>query len=418
MSINCQRLIKFVPSIAIAATVLASTGCGAGHGRYTKEHQNAAAERLRVYKAGAEYEMATTSFLAGDLDKALKMVDEAIELAASIPKCHILRGRVLLEMSNLEGASNSFKVAEALQPDNVDSHYYQGIILERVAKKQDALDRYLRAAEIDPSNAQYAVAASEMMIDLGQIDKAEKYLQDNQQVLEHNAGVRQALGHIALMKDDPAKAAELFQQARMLAPDDLILLEDVVNVQLELGQFAQAEYNITKLLEEPDNEGREDLTRMHIRCLIEVDRPVEARELLLELTSKGPGSGEPSLWIELGNVAYTLRDMSRVRVASSRAIALAPHRPDGYMLRALWQHKQGKRDEALKSLEAALQRDRNTTDALILGGMILEEQGKFEAAQRAFAEVVNRDPGNEVASKLLRALDQHQAVATVDTDGD
>ena len=108
--------------------------------------------------------------------------------------------------------------------------------------------------------------------------------------------------------------------------------------------------------------------------------------------------------------------MARVRVASGRAMALAPHRPDGYMLRALWQYKQGKYENALKSLESALQRDKNATEALLLGGMILEEQGRFSAAQRAFDEVIAREPGNEIVARLIRSLEQHQAVVTVDTD--
>ena len=45
-----------------------------------------------------------------------------------------------------------------------------------------------------------------------------------------SAGVRQTLGHIAMMKNDVKRAAELFNEARLLAPDDNGILEDLNSI--------------------------------------------------------------------------------------------------------------------------------------------------------------------------------------------
>ena len=57
-----------------------------------------------------------------------------------------------------------------------------------------------------------------------------------------------------------------------------------------------------------------------------LDRPVEAREILIKLTSDQAGSKDVEAWIELGNVSYVLRDQNRLRMSSQRVLSMAPAR--------------------------------------------------------------------------------------------
>ncbi len=100
----------------------------------------------------------------------------------------------------------------------MDAQYYQGVIAERVDRKDEALTRYTKAAELDGTNPQYAVAAAEMMIDLGRVKDAERYLLERRAAFDNNAGVRQLLGHLALINGQADKAVELLNEARLLAP--------------------------------------------------------------------------------------------------------------------------------------------------------------------------------------------------------
>lgn len=368
---------RLVLGAAVAAALLGA-GCGS-HGKYTEQHISAAKEKMQAMKSATEWEMARQAFLAGDLEKAKKGVDRSIALNPNVAKSHVLRGRVMMEMGDLEQAANSLLTARTIDPSYVEGAYYLGICYERFTQKDKALEAYKQAAELDQAAPQYAIAAAEMMIDLDQVDEAQEYLETRRATFEHNAGVRQALGHIALIKGDKARAVMLFGEARLLAPDDQAILEDLARAQVEVGQFADAENNLAKLLSSPDYKARRDLLLTRARCLVQVERPMEAREILLGLTGDQSGSADIEAWIELGNVAYLLKDLQRVRLASTRAVAIAPTRAEGYLLRALYQRRTGDFAGARGNLDKAVQLGAGAEAAGLIA-VVEQELGARQAA--------------------------------------
>lgn len=397
----------------LGACVATTTGCNAfrGHGKYTQEHINNSRERLDQMKSATQYDMAFQTYRAGDLEKAQRLIDVTLAMSPTVVKAHVLRGRIMIERGLLEDALASLKRAEALDPTNVDASYYQAIAYERVLKREDALAYFMKAAELDPSNPQFVVAASEMMIDLGRTEEAEAYLTRQTERFEHNAGVRQTLGHLAMMRDDPTTAAVMFNEARLLAPDDSAILEDLTRAQLATGTYGEAEMNVARLLRDPENAGRRDLLHVQARCLTELNRMVEARDVLVQLTSGLEGAADTEAWVGLGNVAYVLKDLNRVRTSSARVIALAPDRPDGYMLKALWHRRMGDTDRALLEVERTLQRSPSYASALTLKGIMLADLGQYEEARIALGSALRADPTNSDVAVLLGSVEQAEMVS-------
>lgn len=351
---SCPALSRtLVLGALLAAGTLA--GCG-GHGKYTTEKISKAKENMNVMKSATEWEMARQSFLAGDLDKALKAVDRSIALNPQVAKSHVLRGRILMEMGRLDEGLASMNEAKAADPEHVEAPYYAGIIYERIQEREKALAEYTQAAELDPENPQYAIAAAEVMIDLGRRDDAERYLLERNAAFQHHAGVKQVLGHIAVMRGDHERATTLFNEARLLAPEDGAILEDLARAQMESGKYADADMYLERLLAGKEGEGRRDLKHMRARCLIHLNRPMDARALLIELTEGPEGQADADAWIGLGGLAYMLNDNNRLRQSAARAIAIAPDRAEGYMLQALWQRRRGDSAGAAASLAKAAER--------------------------------------------------------------
>ena len=389
--------------LAVGLSV-AAAGCKSGHGGYTAEALAKSQSTQAGFKAGNAYQQAEQAYRAGDLDKALKLIKQSIQINPSVCKSHVLHGRILLEQADLEGALLSFQQAAALDPKKVEAQYYQGIVFERFQQLDKALEKYQAAAELEPSNPQHAVAVAEVLVDLGRIDEANTYLAGRSTAFEHNAGVRQTLGHIAMLKNDPKLALTLFTQARLLAPDDPVILEDVIHAQVMTEQYAEAEFNLSRLLKSPATKDRRDLRQMQARCLMRLDRPIEARELLIGLTNGDEGQRDVESWIELGDVSYLLRDQNRLRLASMRVIALAPHRAEGFTLKALWQRRSGDLEGALETLAKAIERRGHQTDSLLLQGLVLQELGRMEEASASFATVLAEEPNNSSARKALESL--------------
>jgi Flp pilus assembly protein TadD len=400
---TARLLTSLLAAGAVGATVC-TAGCAGGHGEYTAKHKAASQEKMDQMRSGTEFDMARQAFLAGDLDKALKRADNSIALNDGVTKSHVLKGRILLEMGDLDGARESLLKAEALDPKGVDPQYYLGLSFERSSDKAQALERYLKAAEFDPTSPQYAVAAAEMMIDQGQLDQAESYLSGRGQSFQHFAGVRQTLGHIAMIRGDAKSAVALFGEARLLAPEDKGIVEDLARAQMAAGKFAEAEFNINHLLKTPQGKARRDLQHMEAMCLMEVDRPVEAREILVKLTTGDEGANDLQAWIDLGQVSHRIKDFNRVKQAGARLVALAPTRSEGYVLKALWQRSQGDLSGALTNLDKGCELRGRDVSPVVFRAMVLEEMGRDAEARAAIAVALAANPSDQVVKNLLEQM--------------
>jgi len=406
---------------AIAATAILLPGCGSVQGKKTSEQRSAARQRMDQMKSATEWDLARQAYLAGDLEKALEKVDNSIALNGEVPKSHVLRGRILLEQGALGEAIDSFETAEALDPQNVDTQYFQGIVYERLIRREQALTHYQKAAELDQSNAQYPIAVAEVLVDLDRIAEADAYLAGLGQNFENSAGIRQTRGHLAKMLGRDQQAVEFFRTAHLLAPDDTAIVEDLTRAQIAVGDFAEAEYNIATLREDERFMERRDLQFIHAQCLLQLDRPMEAREILLELTNGSAGATDPEAWSLLGQVAYRLRDMNRVRRAGSRLQAMAPERYEGYLFQALWQRHAGRHAAAVRSTSEALKRKENDFASLTLRGMALADMGKLEAAEKTFEYTLRVYPNNKTIAQALAGVRnkiENGAVAAVEEPND
>ena len=389
--------------LALAA-LLAVGGC-MGHGTHTAEGIANARERLAGFKSGVEWDMARQQFLAGDLEKALRTIDRSIALNESVAKSHVLRARILMEMGRLEDAGVSLAKARAIDPRHVDAYYYDGVLRERLSDREGALQRYLAAGEIDEANPQYLVAAAEMLIETGRVAQAEQLLLSRLPRFEHNVGVRQVLAQVARLSGDPERSADMLHQARLLAPDDMTVLEDLARAQTDAGRYADAEYNLRRVIEAAAPKRRRDLEHLRARCLLSLGRPLESRDILLGLTRDAEGASDTAAWSELGRVALRLQDQSNVRLAANRLRTLAPNSAESDLLLASLRRAQGDLAGALDLCDRAARAYPDDHDVLLLRGLILAHMGRRDESAQSLARAVSLSPDDARARALLSAVE-------------
>lgn len=391
-----RRVVFSVLAAGLAAASL--TGCSGG-GAYTKQASLEHQSKMDIMKSATEYDMSRQAYFAGDLSKALEGVERSIAINDQVAKSHVLRGRILLELSELDAGLDALHTAESLDPESVDAQYFLGVTYERLNEHDTAIEYYKAAADLEPEKAQYIVAVAEVMIDADRVDEAEAYLLSRRERFEHNAGVRQTQGHIALMQNDPTRALAMFAEARVLAPEDMEILEDLAHTQVALGMYGDAAANLAKLLRDKDVAAqRRDLRHVYGRCLIELGRYVDARNTYLALTEDDEGESDVDAWIGLGNVSCIIKDPYRLRAASARVMALEPGREEGYLLRSIWHRRRGESNDALRWLEIAAERAGESQAIYTMAGLVLADMGREGDARKIFSAVLpDNNSGNTVA---------------------
>jgi predicted Zn-dependent protease len=259
--------------------------------------------------------------------------------------------------------------------------------------------------------APLALAAAEMLMDMDRLEEARELLTSGSSDFEHNAGVRQTLGHIAMIEGKVDDAVRLFNEACLLAPDEPSLLEDLARAQIAARRFSEAEYSLRRLLAKDTDNTRRDLRHLQARCLIEIDRPVEARSILTDIVNDPQGANDVQTWSELGNIAVMLKDERRLRECATRLVAIAPDRQEGYFLMASWQRSKGNIKGAIASLDKAVERAHGDATPAIMRGVLYMELGMKPQAAQSFRVAMQTNPSDTRAQALLAQLESGVTVS-------
>ena len=401
--------MRLILSVSLVAALLMAAGCGpSSHG---KKMRTEARGRVDAFNSQLSHDQAKQAFEVGRFKIALRQIDSALARFPDAAEYHLLRGRICLEMHRLEDAQESFQTALEKDENCAQAYYFAGIVLERWSDDEAAYEHYSRASEIDPVNVQYLLASAESLIALGEFEVARQLVEEKLSYFEYNSALRHLLGQIALLEGDPATAAESFAQARMLNPDDLLLLEELAWAQFAAGSFSECHDSVTylqHLLDEP----RPDLMHLEARCLAIMERSTEARDLYAKLTRMNEANIEA--WVELGTVAWELGDFPRVAQCGVRIISSAPDRFEGYLLKGVYERQSGNEQEALELFRQAASHAPLTALPHLMLGRQLEQTGDLEGAMYAYAQAARIESNSVDAQALLLRLNERQRLTVVE----
>ena len=383
-------------AMAMAGAIFGLAGCSSTPG--TEAARAEARQHQAATLAPLMAQTAEQDFKTGNLKSALSNVQAALAGAPERPDYHVLHGRILIGLNRYQDAIAAFDRAIEIEPATGDAHYYKGLVYQFWSDNVKAYEAYEAAFRADETNADYLLAAVETLITMRDVHRANALIAENLGMFEHNATLRRAQGHAALLADDPKTAAECFHRAMILAPEDKSVVEELARAHFRAGDHAQCEHYLRSLFNDAAYAERQDLQHLLARCLTASGRIADARSLYLELVNDNPS--DPQLWYELGSVAFELGDMRRVQNVISRTIAVWPDRFEGYVLRGMVHERDGRIDQAIVDYRRACERQRGEGEPYILLGLALQSQGRHAEAADAFAAARMIDPKNRQAQRL------------------
>ena len=216
-----------------------------------------------------------------------------------------------------------------------------------------------------------------------------------------------------MFQERPADAARLYAEARLMEPDDLVLLEE-----LAWAQFAAEKYEDSlesaKYIQYKSDEDRLDLKRLEAQCLSMLGRTVEARDQYVKLSRKL--ASDSDIWAELGTLAWEVDDLAHVSESGTRLIALSPNRYEGYLFMAIVAKHTGHPEEAIKLLRKSSERASDIAAPHLLLGHMLESAGIEQQALIAYLNAIRAEPDNREAQFLYNQLTHSQKLSSVSSE--
>jgi len=384
-------------TLVFATAFLAGIAGCKGPGPKGLENRAAAMERMNLINSDLMYDQAVQAFEAGQLDRALEDVREAILRTPELAKYHVLMGRIQLESHRLDRAFRCFEKAIELDPNCHEAHYCRGIVYERWSKDELAAESHHHAFELDPSELSYLLAAAECEVALGRLDVARSILERRLKYFENHAAIHQLLGQIAMIDGDPGTAVKRFRQAQLLVPEDEMVLKELCRAQLAAGDLKSSLESVRRLQlsEQTPSLG---LLRLEARCLAELGRQSEARAVYTEITRQFPE--ESQAWVDLATAAHRLGDLRRVAQCSQELALLAPDRWEGPFFKGIVLRSQGRSDEAIAEFEKAIDLGPDETLPRLMLGLEQKHLGRTGEAYRAFVGSLKLEPDHPVARRL------------------
>ena len=300
-------------------------GC-AGPTKAGREARANAHNRMDVVNANLAAQQARQQFEVGQLDSAIETIDAAIARFETNSKYHLLRGRILLEQHRLDAAYNALTRSAELVPELAEPYYFLGVLHQRWSEDEAALSSYKKAMECNPTHPQYLLAAAESLVALNQPDEAIALLQNAGKEFKHHPSIPALLGHIYLRNRNAAEATKYLVDSRMLGNDDEQILSLLATAQFQSGKYADCLFTISQL---HDKNGSLSFSfqRLQGKCLAATGRLVKGRDICLMVTRQTPD--DAGAWIDLGYIAWEMRDYARVAMCGEKISQLAPEFQEG-----------------------------------------------------------------------------------------
>lgn len=353
-------------------------------------------------RAGVLYGLAKQQVDSANLADARKSLDEAIKLQPDSVVIRLLSSRVRIELGQLDAGVEELNFVLKTDPNNAEAAYLMGVVMQRWEKSEDALKWYSQAAEKNSAEPAYILARAETLVALSQYREALGYLQDRVSYFETSAPIRDAIGQLMVSNGQYVQALPILRQAMILAQDDSLYAEHYALALYYAGDFREALALLEKLNSGKKEALRADLLLAQAQCLLSVDRPRDARDLLQDLAIKNPALS--SVWIALSHAHLACEDADRSELSISKALALDPANPQAHLMRGYIRLSQNRLDDALAAFTKAAALAPADPMPLTLQGYVLELKGDSAKAMDLYAQALKIRPKDVLASQLMASI--------------
>jgi len=390
------RIISLLLCAALSCAAPQGTPTGQGFGSLSE------AQFLMIVGSAAE------AISADDPERAVALLDRAVENGVSDTTAWFLRGVANLELGRPAAASQDLERAVELEPEDAPSHCVLARAYRELGDPHAAAASLNRALEIDPDLTRMRTLLGHVYLELGAWADAYETLMLSVERDPDDGDAHRGLGMLFAQVGDPAQAELAWRHALDGTPDDALLY-------LGLGNALRDQDRLIDALESYREAARlEPEVTLHAAneasTLFELGRFREARSVYERVLGLQPLPGTQWRWVMLnfGSLLELMGDDDAAMDIYELALEDDEAFTDGHQALGLLLIKRDRPERALSHLRTALELDGLTAEAAMSLALLSESHGDPEAARQcaemlALASVSDPEVAYRYAQLLLHS---------------
>lgn len=335
---------------------------------------------------------------AGQPDRAVQLLDRAIEQEPGKADAYFSKGLLLMNQKRLTEAEQTVKQGIALSPDAPVGPYYLGRIQMELSHVEDAIASFERAATVNASFEPTYIALASIYESRQERDKAigvlRRYLQN---VNPRNREVRNHLVRLYMNAKDYQGALTELDRMVTEDPTDLDAQLRISLVYGELKEYQKAIERLTPILAQRPAELK---IRDYLGYLYEetkqYPKALDTYRFNLQL--------DPSYFeghLHLGVLLYRLKRYQESINHLAEAVKLNPKQPESYIVMGLGHLQSEQFEQAAQAFEEGIRHNPKNADLHFNLGTAYDKLNRFDEVVRAMEMALKLDPHHADALNYL-----------------
>ncbi len=335
---------------------------------------------------------------AGKPDRALRLLDKAIDRAPDRGETYFPKGIILLNQKRTAEAEQTVKQGLKYAPDSPIGLYYLGRISLEAGNAEQAMSSFDRAMAVNPSFEPAYLAQASLYESRQEKGKAiavlQKYLY---QVNPRNKDIRQHLIQLYVATKDYAGGLAELEKILEDDPTDLDAQLRIALIFGEKKEFSKAIDRLTAILKVRPGELK---VRDYLGYLYEETKEVAKAVETYQFNIKQDPTFTDS-HIHLGVLQYRQKQFSEAIAHLSEATRLAPKQPEPHIVLGLAYLQSEQFEKASSAFEEGVRHNPKSADLHFNLGTAYDKLNRFDDVVRAMETALSLDPHHADALNYL-----------------
>ncbi|MBN1942589.1 MAG: tetratricopeptide repeat protein [Phycisphaerae bacterium] len=373
-----------------------------------KEAKKEVYGKWSVSRANVLYSLARDHLAGGHVDKACSNAEEGLSLDPESKDLRFLLARIYIEKGYYSRSIGLLQLlVQQEQQDTQDKHpgllaemyYLLGAAQEKEGRLEEALASYNRSAELDRSTIAPILAATEVLVAMGNVEKAQDFLACQTGRYAPEPAAAELAGRLAMMRKQYVRAAKQFQLACDLDSENKRYPELLASAQYAAGEYAQAGETLNRLLRRKGYKGPAWVYTLLGDCMMARNRYEPAEKAYQKACLARPE--EPAAWTRLAKAALAMNHLTKAIRSAHQARSLDANHLDAAILLGYSLLRVDKPDKAVEVLLDAAKAHPNDEIVLCLLGRAYGKMGRDDLAKQFYEAAGRIRPDSPLLEGLL-----------------